>query len=48
MNRDDRPTQKTATGYEIPIPTRGEFMGNLKKTAKPAPKPRARKPKKKS
>jgi len=33
----DHPTQKTETGYEIPIPTRGEFMRNLKKTAKPPP-----------
>jgi hypothetical protein len=32
---DDKPTQKTHTGYEIPVPMRGEFMRNLKKTAKP-------------
>jgi hypothetical protein len=31
----DKKTQKTAQGYEMPIPTRGEFFGNLKKTAKP-------------
>ena len=31
----DKKTQKTPTGYEIPVPTRGEFFANLKKTAKP-------------
>jgi hypothetical protein len=31
----DKKTQKTPTGYEIPVPTRGEFYANLKKTAKP-------------
>jgi hypothetical protein len=34
----DQPTQKTKTGYEIPVPTRGEFMRNLEKTAKPPAK----------
>lgn len=34
----DQPTQKTQTGFEIPVPTRGEFMRNLKKTAKPPAK----------
>jgi hypothetical protein len=35
---NDQPTQKTPTGYEIPVPTRGEFLRNLKKTVKPPAK----------
>ena len=45
----DKKTQRTKTGLEIPIPTRGEFMRNLKKTAdKPIKKSltRKRRPKK--
>jgi hypothetical protein len=30
----DEPKQKTRKGYEIPIPKRGEFFGNLDKVAK--------------
>lgn len=38
----DKQTQRTKTGLEIPVPTRGEFMSNLKKTAKkPVKKPLA-------
>ncbi|MEE9202309.1 MAG: hypothetical protein V3U31_03845 [Dehalococcoidia bacterium] len=29
-------TQKTPTGYEIPVPTREEVMRDLAKVAKPA------------
>lgn len=32
-NRDE-PKQKTREGYEIPVPKRGEFFGNLGKVAK--------------
>lgn len=45
----DKKTQRTKTGLEIPVPTRGEFMRNLKKTAdKPVKKSLApkRRPKK--
>ena len=34
--RKGEPTQKTATGLEIPIPKKRDFMGNLKRTAKPS------------
>jgi len=30
-----QPTERTRTGYEVPIPKRGEFFSNLKKVAKP-------------
>lgn len=30
-------TQKTPEGHEIPVPKRGEFLGNLKKVSKPDP-----------
>jgi len=30
-------TQKTPKGYEIPVPTKGEFIKNLEKTAKKSP-----------
>ena len=32
--KQDEPKQKTREGYEIPIPQRGEFFGNLGKVAK--------------
>jgi hypothetical protein len=32
---DRRPTERTAKGYEVPVPKRGEFFSNLKKVAKP-------------
>lgn len=42
------PTQKTPQGEEIPIPTRGEFMRDLKKVAKVGKKSQTtRRPKKK-
>jgi len=31
--------QKTKTGYEIPIPKRGDFLRNLTKAAKSSPPP---------
>jgi hypothetical protein len=34
--RKDEPTQTTATGFEIPVPKRRDFMGNLKRLAKPS------------
>lgn len=43
--RDGEPTQRTEKGLEIPIPTRGEFFGNLAKVAKPS-RERERRPKK--
>jgi hypothetical protein len=43
------PTEKTAKGYEVPIPKRGDFFANLKKVAKPERKDSgsARRPRKK-
>jgi hypothetical protein len=35
------PTERTPAGHEVPIPKRGEFFDNLKKIAKPKPKPSA-------
>ncbi len=32
---DQRPTERTPKGYEVPVPKRGEFFANLKKVAKP-------------
>lgn len=37
----DRPTERTPKGLEVPVPKRGEFFDNLKKIAKPKPKPSA-------
>ncbi len=34
MARNDKPTEKTPKGLEVPIPKRGEFFANLKKVAK--------------
>lgn len=31
----DEPTQKTAEGYEIPIPSKEAVFGDLEKVAKP-------------
>ena len=33
MAGSKRKTEKTKTGFEVPIPKRGEFFGNLKKVA---------------
>ena len=33
-HQDENPTQKTPEGYEIPVPTREDFIRNLKKTTK--------------
>lgn len=30
----DEPKQETQKGYEIPVPKRGEFFGNLGRVAK--------------
>jgi hypothetical protein len=35
-SRKGEPTQKTETGFEIPVPNRRDFMGNLKRLAKPS------------
>ena len=32
--REGEPSEKTEKGLEVPIPTRGEFFGNVKKVAK--------------
>ena len=37
--KSDLPKQKTPKGYEIPVPTKGEFEAVLDKVAK-APKPK--------
>ncbi len=34
--RKGQPTQTTETGLEIPVPKRRDFMGNLKRLAKPS------------
>ncbi len=44
LAREGEPSEKTPKGLEVPIPTRGEFFGNLKKVAK-APLARRRRPK---
>ena len=33
--KKNKSTERTRTGYEVPIPKRGEFFSNLKKGAKP-------------
>lgn len=33
----DQPKQKTPKGHEIPVPTREDFLRDLKKAAKPTP-----------
>lgn len=32
---EDEPKQKTPKGYEIPVPKRDEFFGDLEKVSKP-------------
>ena len=44
LAREGEPKEKTEKGLEVPIPTRGEFFGNLKKVAK-APLARRGRPK---
>jgi hypothetical protein len=34
--RKGEPTQKTATGLEIPVPKQRDFMRNLRKLSKPS------------
>jgi len=41
-----QPKQKTPKGLEIPIPTREEFIRNLKKTVKRPPRSTPDRPKK--
>jgi hypothetical protein len=36
----EEPTERTPKGYEVPVPKRREFFGNLKKVAKPQAAPR--------
>ena len=43
---DEKPSQKTVKGHEIPVPTRGEFFRDLDKVVKP-PSDRKRRPKQK-
>ncbi|HXA41574.1 MAG TPA: hypothetical protein VNV65_01540 [Candidatus Solibacter sp.] len=31
-----KPSQKTVTGHEIPVPKRSDFMRDLKKVSRPA------------
>jgi hypothetical protein len=39
--KPEEPTEQTPKGYEVPVPKRATFFGNLKKIAKPqAPIPR--------
>jgi len=35
----EQPTERTPKGFQVPIPKRGEFFANLKKVAKPQPRP---------
>jgi hypothetical protein len=32
---DEKPTERTPKGFEVPVPKRNEFFGNLKKASKP-------------
>ena len=43
---DKEKKQKTAKGHTIPVPTRGAFMANLEKAAKPQKPSRPRRTKK--
>jgi hypothetical protein len=42
LTRPDEPTQKTAKGLEIPVPTRQEFFGPLKRAARNGKEPPAK------
>ncbi len=46
MADKSKPTETTRKGLEVPVPKRGEFMGNLKKLVggKRTPAPRPDKP----
>jgi len=44
--RKGEPTQKTAAGLEIPVPKRRDFIGDLKRLAKPSDWKAAKKPSK--
>ena len=35
MGKDEKQTETTPQGLEVPVPERKEFFGNLKKAAKP-------------
>ena len=37
LAREGEPSQKTEKGLEIPVPTREDFFGALKKAAKKSP-----------
>jgi hypothetical protein len=37
MADDQKPTQRTDKGYELPVPKRGDFFRNLRKVLKPEP-----------
>jgi hypothetical protein len=46
---EKEPTQRTETGYEIPVPKRGEVDALFERAAKPLPKPKKkRRPRSKS
>ncbi len=36
LAREGEPSEKTEKGLEVPIPSREEFLGNLKRVAKPS------------
>ena len=38
--RKGEPTQITEKGFEIPVPKRRDFIGNLRKAAKPSNNPK--------
>ncbi len=40
--RQPEPTERTPHGYEVPVPSRGEFFGNLNKAARPDVDPATR------
>jgi hypothetical protein len=39
-DKKDQHTERTPTGYKVPVPDRETFFGNLKKVAKPQAPPR--------
>lgn len=43
MEKNVKKTQKTPKGYEIPVPSKSEFVGNLKKVSKPSAPSRPKK-----
>jgi hypothetical protein len=46
MGDEKEPTQRTPKGAEIPVPTRGQVLGDLDKAMRPVEKPKKRRKRK--